>query len=164
MYDDYIFFWHEYLKYGFFSNWYESHFIADQVPYVHTEQYFMAQKALLFNDTDTFELIMQAETPDECKKLGRQVKNFNQAVFDEHQEEIMFRGNMAKFSQNVYLKGLLVGTGDKHLVEASPYDAKWGIQLDEATARTMDPSKWPGQNLLGKCLERVREELRKEYC
>ena len=160
--DNYIYFWHEYLKYGYLSNWYESHFIVDDIPYVHTEQFFMAQKALLFNDQATFELIMQAKTPDECKQLGKQVKNFDQATLDAHQEEIMYRGNFAKFSQNPVLKDLLLATGDKRLAEASPYDAKWGIKLDEATARTINSADWPGQNLLGKCLEKVREELRKE--
>ena len=105
---------------------------------------------------------MQAKTPDECKKLGKQVKNFDQATLDAHQEEIMYKGNLAKFRQNPVLKDLLLATGDKHLAEASPYVAKWGIKLNEATARTINSADWPGQNLLGKCLEKVREELRKE--
>ena len=43
-------------------------------------QYMMAMKAHLMKDTETAERIMKASTPAEAKTLGRQVKNFNQAV------------------------------------------------------------------------------------
>jgi len=44
-------------------------------------------------------------------------------------------------------------------VEASPFDRKWGIGLDASKAAASDPSKWRGENLLGKILTEVREEL-----
>ena len=43
-------------------------------------QYMMAMKAHLMKDTETAERIMTATMPAEAKTLGRQVKNFNQAV------------------------------------------------------------------------------------
>lgn len=45
------------------------------------------------------------------------------------------------------------------LVEASPFDRKWGIGMDASNAAASDPSKWRGKNLLGKILTEVREEL-----
>ena len=46
------------------------------------------------------------------------------------------------------------------LVEASPYDRIWGIGYSVSNAVKVDKIKW-GQNLLGKCLMKVRETLSK---
>ena len=65
---------------------------------------------------------------------------------------------MFKFAQNEALKGLLEGTGERELVEASPSDRVWGIGFvrEEAERRR---GEW-GENLLGKALMTVRERLR----
>ena len=57
--------------------------------------------------------------------------------------------------------GVLLSTGDSVLVEASPYDAIWGIRLAASSPEAQDPMKWRGQNLLGFALMEVRDELRR---
>ena len=47
------------------------------------------------------------------------------------------------------------------LVEASPYDAIWGIRLAASSPEAQDPMKWRGRNLLGFALMEVRDELRR---
>ena len=54
-----------------------------------------------------------------------------------------------------------ISTGDSVLVEASPYDAIWGIRLAASSPEAQDPMKWRGQNLLGFALMEVRDELRR---
>lgn len=49
--------------------------------------------------------------------------------------------------------------GDKILVEASSYDAVWGIKLSADQARKSNPLKWQGQNLLGFALMEVHAKL-----
>ncbi len=61
--------------------------------------------------------------------------------------------------QNPSLKNLLLSTGDKILAEACPYDKIWGIGLDANHPDSTDQSKWKGDNLLGKILMQIREEL-----
>lgn len=69
-------------------------------------------------------------------------------------------GNFLKFSQNEELGKVLLGTGDREIVETSPNDRLWGIgcNTDEAEG---NESQW-GENKLGKALIRVRERLRKQ--
>ena len=46
-------------------------------------------------------------------------------------------------------------------MEASPYDAIWGIRLPASSPESQDPMKWRGRNLLGFALMEVRDELRR---
>lgn len=160
--NNFIFFWHEHLENGHFSQWYPATFQVEGIRYFHNEQYMMAKKALLFGDTRTYNKIMKESEPAACKALGKSAANFNQQLWDACKEEIIYNANYAKFSQNPELKEALIATGDAIIAEASPYDKIWGIGLKATDPDSQDPTKWKGQNLLGKALMRVREELRKE--
>lgn len=68
-----------------------------------------------------------------------------------------------KFTQDEELKKILLDTGDRIIVEASPYDKVWGIAMGvDKYPAILDPKNWKGQNLLGQCLMRVRDKIRKE--
>jgi ribA/ribD-fused uncharacterized protein len=131
----------------------------DGIEYNCCEQYMMHQKALTFGDTKTAELIMEAEHPKDQKALGRQVKNFDKAKWDTVSIGIVYKGNYAKFSQNDELGDELLATGNKILVEASPYDTIWGIGMGEKEPGINDPANWKGLNLLGWSIMLVRKEL-----
>lgn len=73
---------------------------------------------------------------------------------------IMYRGLMAKFTQNVELREELISTGNAVLVEASPKDRVWGIALFADDPDAFDMNKWKGENLLGFALMAVRNELK----
>src|SRR5436189_271702 len=75
-------------------------------------------------------------------------------------KDIVYQGNIAKFTQNHKVRKLLLATGDKRLVEASPMDRIWGIGLHADDPRSRDESQWEGTNWLGNVLERVRTTLR----
>ena len=87
----------------------------------------MAEKARIFGDDDAWQQIMASHDPMTIKKLGRKIRNFNAYVWEMNCQEVVQRGNLAKFSQNPKLMEYLLGTGDKILVEASPKDTIWGI-------------------------------------
>jgi hypothetical protein len=87
------------------------------------------------------------------------VTGFDESVWAAAREEIVYRGNLAKFSQHADLRAILLDTGDRIIAEASPRDSIWGIGMAEDDPNVTDTTLW-GLNLLGKALMRVRETLR----
>ena len=48
------------------------------------------------------------------------------------------------------------------IVEAVPGDVFWSCGLDKEAAAKTDPDYYPGKNILGKILMKIRDELREE--
>jgi hypothetical protein len=143
-----------------FSQWWAGHpFEVDGIRYATAEHYMMAEKARLFHDEATLSKIIGARSPAIAKKLGRQVANFDDQIWRQHRYDIVVRGNRAKFSQHVELKTFLLQTGDRLLVEASPFDRIWGIGMAATDPNAEKPQFWKGLNLLGFALMEVREEF-----
>jgi ribA/ribD-fused uncharacterized protein len=152
--DNFIFFWN-----GIYSQWHPSRFSIAGIEYNCCEQYMMAMKALTFNDQESYDMIMYANNPRDQKAFGRRVKGFDTERWNEVCREFVYQGNLAKFTQNLNFKDELMKTGDKEIVEASPYDAIWGIGMGVDHADIMDKSKWQGTNWLGEAIIRVRETI-----
>jgi ribA/ribD-fused uncharacterized protein len=147
-------------QYGYFSQWYYSSFIDDDgVEYNTAEQYIMYQKAMLFDDKKTANMIMNAKNPKIQKKLGKKVIGFDEETWNMNCEGFVFRGNFLKFSQSENLKKKLLDTKDNIIVEASPYDKIWGIGLCSTDSRAHNIKTWKGANKLGKILMEVRNTL-----
>ena len=166
--DDFVFFWghtdrKEDVNKSCLSQWYMCSFVVDNVSYNCAEQFMMAEKARIFGDDDTWQQIMASYDPMTIKKLGRKVRNFNAYVWKKNCQQIVKRGNLAKFSQNQKLLEYLLGTGDKILVEASPKDTIWGIGLAEDASEASNPRLWQGENLLGFALMEVRDMLKGRF-
>jgi ribA/ribD-fused uncharacterized protein len=161
----YLFFWgHNPLPDGqigkpCFSQWWPAPFKVDGVEYPTAEHFMMVAKAQLFGDDAIRAQILQAATPKAAKDLGRQVKGFDDQIWQQARFDLVVTGNRAKFRQNSDLSWFLQSTADRVLVEASPVDRIWGIGLaaDHAAARC--PDQWPGLNLLGFALMAVRQGL-----
>lgn len=132
-------------KYFFLSNFYEAPVKWKGITYRNNEAAFQSAKVLdktlrkEFSDLD----------PSSAKRKGRQVKL--RPGWDEIKFDIMYDICYEKFSQNEDLKIKLLDTGEEHLEEGNNWGDKiWGTV------------KGKGQNLLGKILMEVREELRWE--
>jgi ribA/ribD-fused uncharacterized protein len=126
-----------------------------------SEQAYMVFKALYFEDFESVDLMMATDLPREAKNLGRQVKGYDEKLWEEVRFFYMEKACHLKFSLNEDLKEALVSTGDKTLVEASPYDLVWGVGLGENDPLILDEANWKGLNLLGLVLMNVRGRLRK---
>ena len=159
-----------------FQQWYPSPFTApnrspgperkrtgEEVDFPTSEHYMMYHKALLMGDTGIAAQIVDMEKnshPSRAKMLGRQVKNFDQELWIKHADEVVEEGNWYKFSRNGELGEVLLSTGGKEIVEASPDDKIWGIGFNSEDAEGRE-DEW-GHNGLGRALMKVRERLRRE--
>ena len=146
-----------------FSQWWKADFDSVINTYCCMEQFMMANKALLFDHEEIHEKILQCSDPKKIKALGRKVKNFDEAVWNEVKYSIVLNGNYFKFSQNPKLRDFLLSTGDSIIVEASPYDGIWGIKMSQTDEHSLNPLKWRGENLLGFALMEVRDEIRRVW-
>jgi ribA/ribD-fused uncharacterized protein len=141
------------------SQWWPSPFEVDGVRYPTAEHFMMAEKAWLFGDEETRARVIAAAHPADAKKLGREVRGFDEARWEAARFDLVMRGNLAKFGQNAPLREFLLGTGERVLVEASPVDRIWGIGLAADDPAAEDPNRWRGLNLLGFALMAVRRSL-----
>lgn len=162
---EYLFFWgHKPLPGGeigksCLSQWWPATFTLEGERYPTSEHFMMAEKARLFEDEATRARILLASSPGAAKRLGREVRGFEQSRWEAARFEIVVRGNRAKFEQHLMLRDFLLSTGGRVLVEASPMDRIWGIGLAADDPRVENPGLWRGLNLLGFALMEVRRLL-----
>lgn len=147
---------------GYLSNWWLSGFKVDGIKFTSAEQYMMFGKAKLFGDTETQAKILSVQDVAKIKALGREVKGFDDEVWTENRENIVYKGLKAKFSDDEELKEKLLSTGDAILAECAVHDRVWGIGMSMKDPNRFNTEKWRGLSLLGKLLMRVRDELRSE--
>lgn len=147
-------------KQDVFSQWHPCSFVVNGVQFSCAEQAMMYFKAQVFEDQEIAAKILESDNPKEHKALGRKVKNFDADVWNDAKNHAVVSINFAKFEQNPELKSKLLETGNRDLVEASPYDRIWGIGMGANAPGVDDPKNWKGKNLLGICLVTVRSLIR----
>lgn len=150
--DTHIYFWGSH-----FSNFFPIEFNYKGYTFPTTEHAFMWEKARFFNDSEIAELILKAEHPNGAKALGRKIKNYDNNQWNEVRFDVMYKVNRSKWQT---LKDILIKTGNKIIVEASPMDKIWGVGLSENDPLILDEKNWKGQNLLGKVLMKIRDDFK----
>lgn len=145
---------------GYLSNWYLSDFEVNNIKYTSMEQYMMYQKAILFNDNEIAQQILETTNVGKIKAFGRSVKNYDEIIWNGMRQVIVYDGLIEKFSQNNELKNQLLATDEDILAECAVQDKIWGIGLSMKDEKRFDMDKWQGQNLLGFSLMRVRDLLK----
>jgi ribA/ribD-fused uncharacterized protein len=132
------------------SNFVPFGFEDDGVYWPTVEHYFQAQKFPGAENAAYREKIRAAKTPKDAKALGRTRAVVIRPDWEEAKETIMLHALRRKFATGE-LQALLLATGDRPLIEGSPFDSYWGC------GRT-----GKGKNRLGELLMLVRAELRGE--
>ena len=130
--------------------------------YLCMEQYMMAGKAELFGDEEIRDQILEMQRPKSrsrpwaarCGALSRRYGTSSSTP-------LCCLATGTNSARTANCGSFSLSTGDSVLVEASPYDAIWGIRLAASFPEAQDPMKWRGQNLLGFALMEVRDELRR---
>ena len=141
------------------SNFHDGSFEWNDIRFHSSEQYIQYQKATLFKDIKTADLIMKCSTALECKQMATNVVNFNNDDWNSKAKELCKPGIKCKFQQKPSLASALLNTGDKYLVE-SCYDKVWGSGKPLFEEDCLEQNQWQGQNILGEILCEIRTELR----
>jgi ribA/ribD-fused uncharacterized protein len=143
-----------------FSNMHEAPVQIDGVTFPTVEHYFQWSKAKMFGDADIQAKIMKTASPKSVKAYGKKVKNFDAEAWDEKKDSIMRTAVKAKLMQHPDILKKLRETGTRPIAEADPRGKYWGIGTSADTSKAKDPSRWPGQNKMGKILMELRDELK----
>ena len=135
-------------EHAFCSNFAPYPVTIDGVTWPTSEHYYQAQK---FTDPAFRESIRAAVTPGQAKRMSRSKTQPRVDAWEAVRDEAMYRVVRAKFAQHAEIRAALLATGEAQLVEHCQRDAYWG-----------DAGDGSGQNMLGRILMRVREEMRSE--
>lgn len=150
-----------YSRNAILSNFYlKAPFALDGATFSSTEKYYQYQKACSFNDMETARSIMKEDDPLTCSRLGKEVKNYENSTWMAQAEETLLRANTAKFLQNEQARNELLASGDKVLAESTK-NKTWGSGLALSDIDALNETKWPGKNLMGKILMKIRSDLKK---
>jgi len=134
-------------RYGELSNFAKLGFEADGKYWPTVEHYFQAKK---FEGQQYEERIRLAFTPKDARNMGRSRDFPIRLDWEDVKVNIMRTALRKKFINNKIAKDLLLSTENSTLIESSPFDYYWGCGGDGS-----------GENMLGKLLMELREELRK---
>lgn len=125
------------------------------------EQVFAFGKAVAMHDKENAKNIYNVKPdfavvhPATFRTLGRNVKNFDADVWTKEADKWMRAGMEAKFRQDPFAKKTLEKVAGFNLMEANPYDRKWGIGQS-----IYDDHRFAsGENKQGKNLMMVAKKL-----
>lgn len=119
------------------------------------QQWMKAQQA----NEDLQKQILEHKTNNaaDFRRFGRQVKGYDDEIWNQMGPGWMAQAMMAKASSDPVFHDALVKTAGMDLVEAAPRDGKWGGQID--INQTPDLSQYQGQNIQGALLKSVRKQI-----
>jgi ribA/ribD-fused uncharacterized protein len=149
-----IFFWGKKATLSNFNDEYPIQ--VGQKHYNCIEQYYCAEKARFFGDSDAEKIIEQE--PDPAKQKSTKVRNYNHEQWLQKAESVMRHAIQLKVDQNNDFKNYLIDTRPKFLCEASPTDKFWGAGLNIYDKRINQRSNW-GKNKLGEILMSIRDNI-----
>lgn len=145
---------------GIFSNFSKCEVEMDGMTFKSSEhcyQWLAAKEALR---EDVAEAVFKASTPKEAKDLAQEIKGIIPNWKDLRCDE-MSKVLSAKAKSSAKFKNELLETGSKILSEGLT-DMYWGSGLTHMITQTTKPHFWPGCNMLGKLLMKLRQELRNQ--
>ena len=133
-------------EWGFLSNAAPCNFKLQDRVWSSVEHYYHAQKFLNFAEQESVRL---CNTAQEAIQKGTSVGRSYRQDWHRYRLGAMRDAIRAKFTQSEELKQKLLETGDNELVRDSTHDVYWGAGAENT-----------GQNMIGKILMEIRDELR----
>ena len=144
---------------SFLSNFHRCDIKLNGTHFTTAEQAYHILRARYRHEGGLARRILNTNNPAVVKSLSRAL-NRSHAGDENRDLEIMQTVVDAKFSQNPDLKGLLLATENKNLIECNPHDRLYscGLRIDDES-HDEESVAYPGQNRLGQMLENTRALL-----
>ena len=142
-------------EHSFLSSFYEAPFVIEDKVHNTVEHGYNYGRAVDGERPDIAELILDAPTPQEAKRLGKLVQET--PALQKGKKQRMQTLQREKFKQNPELQMKLVQTGDLPLLEATT-DEFFGIGRP-LNAKLLQELTWTGSNHLGDILGNLRDEF-----
>jgi predicted NAD-dependent protein-ADP-ribosyltransferase YbiA (DUF1768 family) len=170
-----------------FSLWHPAKFEYKGVTFSSAGQFMLYSKAMLFGDERTAQKVMnfndkeliqnflngqitaQKITTDrlktklwdeyhhKMKDVAHEVVSYNDSIWKIKLPSIIGVAIREKYTQNKDLENHLTSCKNKTMVFATPTDTVLGVGLNKEEVLRTEPSKWPGENLLGSTLTTFRD-------
>ena len=146
-------------EHSLWSNFHPSLFVLNGHKYHSAEQWIQFQKAMLFGDSHTANLILQSSTPQEYKQLSHHIHGIDHDKWGNEGFDLCLDGLCAKFIQNKELIAMLKTTEPKLLVEAG-IDRLWGTGIPLKDLNALNDKRWKSKGWLSNMLTIIRDEYR----
>ena len=139
------------------SNFYPCELKVDGQIFLSSEQYYQYLKCKKLSNASATNRVMSAKTAAEAKTATKSLTDSENKKWAEHRNEAMFEVLKVKVDQCSPFLDALIDSGSSRLFEATA-DNYWGIGLDLKFASNTHTNFFPGSNILGTLLEKVRDD------
>ena len=141
-----------------FSNFHPAKFNYEGKSFHCSEQFIQYAKAKHFKADALSDRILTSDTASECKRVAREITNYDNNEWLRVAKTVCEEGIAAKFHQNPYLQKMLLETGNKTIVECCT-DPLWGTGVPIQDSTCLDRRVWRNQGIMGEILENIRRDL-----
>lgn len=145
-----------------FSNFLPCKLNLNGIDFRYSERLYFMEVARLFGNKELGKELLELDSPGQIKKRAEsfisELNGDDRKKWEEVKYSAMLNAIRIKFNSNLILRGLLLATGNKTLIEAS-HDTTWGsgIRLWDNNSTS---TEFPGYNWLGEIIMQVRDEIR----
>ena len=143
-----IYFYKEFGPLGYLANYSNYGFYDKNIYYKTVEHYYQSQK---FDDKVLKNKVINAKTPKEASIIGRDRNNKLKNNWKNIKQDVMLKGVLLKFRQNIDILVKLLNTGDEKIIENTVDEYYWGCGKNKT-----------GENNFGKILVKARNVLKNE--
>ena len=126
------------------SNFHPASFSIHGRTYHSSEQFIQHQKSVFFGDKEAEHNILDSNSALECKKVARDINNYDHEKWKQNAKAMCTPGILAKFEQNPSLTKLLLSTGNMTLVESCK-DRDWGTGVPLYENNALIRTSWHNQ-------------------
>ena len=142
------------------SNFFPCEVVYEGMSYKSSEHAYQAEKARKCGRPDLVPKIVGAKNAFQAKQASKDIACDKK--WEEQNVHLMEQIVAAKVESVPEVKAYLINTGSRPIAEAVPFSTFWGTGLAREATLATDKSRWPGQNEMGRVLEKIRADLQRD--